>query len=196
MRVSSLPAIIKRQIPTAPLPLNYEAAKIALKACVDVDEAKEWADRATAIASYARQIQDRSLHDLAKRVELRAIRRLGELIGDDAGPARELGMTKWRIRGARKIAALPLHEFEAAIENPRVPSFSEFSNTLIKSSDGAWHEVRSKQTEHYRQMSHMLDYMELRIKEMPSRVTNEHLAIGSDGQINREEGARLRPRIV
>jgi len=45
------PALIP--VSTAQLPRTYEAAKRALSECSEVDECKDWADKAAALASYA-----------------------------------------------------------------------------------------------------------------------------------------------
>ncbi len=52
MNAPSLPII-----PDARLPRTYEAAKAALSECQQVDECKDWADKAAALASYARQAE-------------------------------------------------------------------------------------------------------------------------------------------
>ena len=65
---------------TAPLPERYEVAKTALKECHRVDECKDWADKAKALGSYARQADDDTLYKTAMRIQARAIRRSGELL--------------------------------------------------------------------------------------------------------------------
>jgi hypothetical protein len=52
----------------APLPITYTEARAALERCERVDECAEWADRAGALASYARQARDRELEAMAKRI--------------------------------------------------------------------------------------------------------------------------------
>lgn len=73
------------------LPATYEAARQALTECSRVDECKSWADKAAALASYARQAKDDSLLRLAQRIQLRAVNRCGELLKQiprgDAGGA-------------------------------------------------------------------------------------------------------------
>lgn len=71
----NLPAVA-----TASLPATYERAKQALSECVKLDECKDWADKAQAMASYARQAKDDSLYKQALRIQARAIRRCGELL--------------------------------------------------------------------------------------------------------------------
>src|SRR6516165_5724503 len=65
---------------TARLPSTYESAKTALAECHRIDECKDWADRAEALASYARQAKDDELRRMADRIQARAIHRAGELL--------------------------------------------------------------------------------------------------------------------
>jgi hypothetical protein len=51
-----------------------------LAECGKVDECKDWADKAAALGSYAKQSGDKSLFNLATRIQARAIRRCGELL--------------------------------------------------------------------------------------------------------------------
>jgi hypothetical protein len=62
------------------LPELYVGACVALSMCVEIDECKEWADKAEAIASYARQVKNDELGKMAKRIKNRANRRMGELL--------------------------------------------------------------------------------------------------------------------
>ena len=64
----------------AKLPAVYVEAQKALAACQKIDECKAWADKAAAIASYAKQAQDQTLMDTATRIKARAIRRCGEIL--------------------------------------------------------------------------------------------------------------------
>jgi hypothetical protein len=50
-----------------------------LAKCARIDECKSWADRAAALASYAKQADDEQLLNNAKRIKARAIDRMGEL---------------------------------------------------------------------------------------------------------------------
>ena len=70
-----LPSISNAQLPAA-----YSVAKKALAECEKIDECKDWADKAAALGSYARQSKDESLFKLATRIQARAIRRCGELL--------------------------------------------------------------------------------------------------------------------
>jgi hypothetical protein len=62
------------------LPTNYVSAKQALAACSKVDECKSWADKAMALKSYAKQMKDSQLEEMAQRIRDRAVRRGGEYV--------------------------------------------------------------------------------------------------------------------
>jgi len=64
----------------APLPAIYEKAKVSLADCVKIDECKDWADKAEALASYAKQANDTALRNMADRIQARAIQRCGVLL--------------------------------------------------------------------------------------------------------------------
>lgn len=76
----SIPAVIRRDVRNAQLPVNYKAAKTAIAECARLDECKDWSDKAAAMATYAKQIGDKSLLNDAKRIILRARERIGELL--------------------------------------------------------------------------------------------------------------------
>ena len=138
---ANLPAVA-----TARLPASYEAAQVALAACQKVDECKDWADRAGALASYARQSQDDALMKMAVRIKARAIRRAGELLaqieaGQGARDAKTGGMgdhlpLRSDVRSRRRvftlisrtqavrIAAVPEDSFEAQVEGPTPPTLT------------------------------------------------------------------------
>lgn len=78
--IRTIPAVIRSEIAHSKMPFNYEAAKAHLVLCVKVDDILEIRNRAEAIAAYAKQIQDVSMGDNAKRIILRATRRIGELL--------------------------------------------------------------------------------------------------------------------
>ena len=133
-------------IPGARLPVTYETAQKALAECSRVDECKGWSDKAAALASYARQAKDTTLHHLALRIQARAQRRMGELLkqvprGDAAGAnlmqhrrdgggppvtrtqiARDAGLSERQRKTALRIASVPEPDFTAAIDSPKPPT--------------------------------------------------------------------------
>ncbi len=72
-------ALAARQNETQ-LPASYVAARTALAECQSVDECKDWADKAAALAAYAKQAEDIELEQMAARIRARAMRRAGELL--------------------------------------------------------------------------------------------------------------------
>lgn len=123
------------------IPNKWNAAAVALAECKRVDEVKGWADKAAALAEYARQAQDRHLEIDAGEIRIRAERRLGQLLaeaekhpggrpetGPDRGPVlaedkpktlKESGISKNLSSRAQKIAAVPDEEFESAVKDWR-----------------------------------------------------------------------------
>jgi len=79
--LTRLPENLPR-LTAAKLPLAYESAKEALATCERIDECKDWADKMAALASYAKQADDKSLEVAATRIRARAIRRCGELLAE------------------------------------------------------------------------------------------------------------------
>ena len=72
----------------ARIPQTYANAKSALYTCASIDECQEWADKAAALASYAKQAEDEELMKMAIRIRDRAIRRAGAANGSaPGGPA-------------------------------------------------------------------------------------------------------------
>lgn len=147
MNALSLPSI-----PNARLPKAYEAAQAALAECQQVDECKEWADKAAALASYAKQAQDDVLERMAQRIRARAIRRAGELLAQiepaknqyDAsakvgpGPstrteaARDVGFSDRQQKTALRIASVPAEAFERQVEAPKPATLTELASQGIK----------------------------------------------------------------
>ena len=124
----------------ASLPAKYESAKVALAECERIDECKEWADKAAALASYAKQAEDQTLMNHAMRIQGRASRRIGELLkqfdarGGDRSKsaatdtfaqrdaAEDAGLSKRQQVSAVRIANIPAERFERAIEAPTPPT--------------------------------------------------------------------------
>lgn len=127
----------------AQLPQRYEHARTALAECVRIDECKSWADKAAAIASYARQAKDDTLKNDALRIQRRAEYRMGELLREiepgKTGPKPELhdgcvtqlsrrkaaedaGLSERQRNDAIAIAGIPEREFDDLIETGEVPT--------------------------------------------------------------------------
>lgn len=135
----NLPGIAK-----AKLPETYEHARNALDKCSRIDECAEWANKAEALASYAKQAHDDALRKMADRIQARAIRRCGELLraikaGTGGRPerekpvgappqvsrsqaARDAGLSRDQKVAALRVARIPESDFEAAVESDDPPT--------------------------------------------------------------------------
>ena len=131
----------------ARLPANYEQAKQALAECVSIDECKTWADKAEALKSYARQADDDDLYKHAIKVQVRAVRRCGELLkqfdarGGDRSKtdttvtsaptqkqaARAAGLSERKQVTAVRVANVPDDEFEEVIEGDERPTITSLA---------------------------------------------------------------------
>lgn len=148
---SALPALPGDlpNIARARLPAVYEGAKVALSECTRIDECQEWADKAEALASYAKQAQDDELRQMADRIQARAIRRCGELLSqikaarganqnirDGADPkvftrteaATEAGLSERKRKTALRVARIPQEEFDDAVESQEPPTVTALAD--------------------------------------------------------------------
>ena len=140
----NLPSIAK-----AKLPEIYMRAKDTLAECSRIDQCQEWADKAEALASYAKQAEDSSLRQMADRIQARAIRRCGELLRalapQETSPGRpaknsngtvtisrqqaaeDAGLSTRQKRTALRVANVPRSEFEAAVESSDPPTVTQLA---------------------------------------------------------------------
>lgn len=152
--MSALPANIS--VSSARLPQTYEAAKTALAECSAVDECKDWADKAAALASYAKQSNDDTLEKLAMRIRARAIRRAGELLKQiepatgknnqyaqvkeaadrplhsRSEAAREAGLSPYQQKTALRVANVPEPDFDAQVESEQPPTLTHLAQQGIQ----------------------------------------------------------------
>ena len=145
----------------AKLPVSYTKAREALEKCVDLDECKEWKDKAAALASYAKQADDEELYKSAMKIKGRAVRRMGELLKEiepgnkqDRGggrPSREgniregktpdvsrsaiaqaAGLSVDQAKQAIRVANIPKREFERLIDAEAPPTVTELAKMGTK----------------------------------------------------------------
>lgn len=132
----------------ARLPVAYEAAKVALANCASIDECKDWADKAEALASYAKQADDDTLRKHADRIQARAIRRCGELLkqfdgrGGDRSKsdgavisaptqrqaAEGAGISERQRVTAVRVANVPADTFEQHVESEAPPTVTKLAD--------------------------------------------------------------------
>lgn len=149
-----LPADIS--VSQARLPQAYEAAKTALANCAALDECQQWADKAEALASYAKQADDDTLRQMADRIQARAVRRAGELLkqfdarqgqnlptAKKAGAlpisqqamARDAGMSDHQRKQAVRVANVPAEQFEKQVESEAPPTVTALAKQGMKPRD-------------------------------------------------------------
>lgn len=139
---------IPSELDAARLPILYESAIQSLENCYRIDECKDWANKAEALASYYKQANDKIMFDMATRIQGRAVRRYGILLKEispgqgardgkrregDLTPltrtkaASQAGISEWGKVTALRIASIPEPVFEQAIEQDCPPSIAKLS---------------------------------------------------------------------
>jgi len=128
MRSPQFPAVIKQEIAQTEMPSALERAKAALAECWSLDVAKGIADEAKAIARYAAEKKGaEDLLRMARQIQVRAFRRIGQLLKDFKGklPGAPLAIENVSLR----IAAMSEQEFERALAEDRGSSPHLFVQT-------------------------------------------------------------------
>ena len=137
------------EMATSALPTNYSAMKVAIAECDKVDECKEWADKAAALAAYHRMSRDKENAARCERIRARAVDRAGEFQGKKqtgfrvssseektgsyaAGKA--AGMTEKQIDEAIAVNKVPRDQFERQVESDNPPTVSELARQGRKPS--------------------------------------------------------------
>lgn len=136
---TNLPSNIN--VANARLPETYEKAKTALATCTRIDECQDWANKAEALASYAKMADDDALRKMADRIQARAVRRCGELLKQYKSPgartdlpnngtvarsqkeaAKKAGISQRQRETAIGVAKVPDEDFSAAVESDDPPT--------------------------------------------------------------------------
>lgn len=154
--ISEVSIIHKLDISSAPLPVAYEKAKLAISECNNIDECKDWSDKAQALASYARQAGDDELEQMSKRIRARAMRRCGELLKmfdgrsgqnfpnakrDGAVPfsksqiGEAAGLSERQIKQSNNLSNISENDFNHQIESDQVPTLTQLSDQGKKKID-------------------------------------------------------------
>ena len=153
--MSAIPQENLPDISKATLPQSYVAAKTALAECSRLDECQSWANKAEAMASYAKQANDDALRKMADRIQARAIRRCGELLKqiepangartdkprDGADPkltrkqaATDAGLSERQRKTAIRVANIPADEFDQRVESENPPTITALADVGTKKS--------------------------------------------------------------
>ena len=204
----SLPANIN--ISQARLPATYEQAKAALSNCARIDECKDWADKAAALASYAKQADDDEMMKMAVRVRDRAIRRAGELLKQvepqpgkrtDVEPsggaptrlkaARDAGMSRDQMHTALRVANVPEADFERQVESRNPPTVSKLGEQGKKAAPRPAIDLKGRDPAEFNRAMHYVGEWE--------SVARTLTGLGHDAALpilNPSEAARLRAAIA
>ena len=198
-------------VSSASLPRTYEAARVALSECSQVDECKDWADKAAALASYARQADDQELERMAQRIRARAIRRAGELLkqlepnpggrpsetsgGDHRSfyrgdAARDAGMSEHQAKQATRVASVPEQDFERQVESEKPPTLSALAQQGIKPRENII-DLKGRDPKEYNRALHYVADFEGAAKELEGQAHDMILPT-----LNEKERERMRAAIA
>ncbi len=142
---------IERAPRNVPMPVEYITACKALAACISIDEAKHWSDKADALAAWSRIYQSNEASVQAKRLKLHAYRRMGHLAealqpsnrpaprgsgrGGNLPGAKALlrahGFSESAAQVIRGVSRISDEKFDAAIRRPDPPFASTFSRPIL-----------------------------------------------------------------
>lgn len=182
MNALSLPSI-----PDARLPQAYMAAQTALSECQQIDECKDWADKAAALASYAKQSQDESLMKMAARIKARAVRRAGELLNQiepqrganqniqegsrpnvatRSDAARDAGFSEHQQKQAQRIAAIPERDFDEQVEAPKPPTLTQLAQQGIKAKPKPVLDLKGRDPREFNRALHFIAIFEDYAREL------------------------------
>ena len=172
----------------AKLPATYENAKRALEQCADIDECQEWANKAEALASYARMADDETLMKMATRIKANAIRRAGELLkqvdgrgdhmkkeGDrlsQTSIASSAGMSPHQSKQAVRLANVPAEDFDRQVEGDNPPTVTSLAEQGTQKRDFAYQE----KPEGYAQATQLLgtvrEFADFCSKNSPEKIAS------------------------
>jgi hypothetical protein len=128
------------------VPVVYEEAVTALGRCLSLDDARQWDNKADALAAWAKIYHDDKVARQAKALKLHAYRRMGQLAhelrprdlpadargkfrGRAPGPVallRENGLGITHARAASRLATVPEKDFRPLVAMPSPPSPAKF----------------------------------------------------------------------
>lgn len=194
----------------ARLPQAYESAKNALTQCVALDECKDWADKAAALASYAKQANDDELMKMATRIRDRAIRRAGELLqqidgrgGDQSKTvvdhgfaptqrqaASDAGMSEHQQLQAVRIANIPREDFDRQVESDKPPTLSQLAMQGIqRPQPRPVVDLKGRDPGEFNLALHYVGGWEMAAKDIAALEHERALSILSPSEINRLRAA-------
>lgn len=192
---SSLPSVAD-----AKLPQTYERAKTAISECSRIDECKDWADKAQALASYARQAKDDSMRKMADRIQARAIRRAGELlkqvepatgrnlpnVSKMAGPSRseaaaEAGLSERQRNTALRVANIPEQSFSEQVESDSPPTVTALAEQGKRQAVN----LNGRNPDHFNKALHFIAAFDRHLKKCREYDIEQTVSVLSDDERDR-----------
>lgn len=205
MLESSNPQALQRTT-TPRMPAVYEAAKEQLAKCARIDECQDWADKAAALISYARQSEDEELEKLARRIRLRALTRIGEILkeiepqrgGDRKSKGRgrpvdrktaaeTAGLSERQRKTSLRLASVPKHKREALIESPNPPTVGQLAKKGTKTKAKPLVDLKGRDPVEFEASTRAQGYVELLVKT----ATDVAPAVAVRGSFDHERAALL-----
>lgn len=173
-------------VSSASLPKTYEAARNALAECASLDECQDWADKAAALASYAKQAKDDQLERMSQRIRARAIRRAGELLKQlDGRPlnaskqtegnhglisqteaARSAGLSAHQQLQAVRVASIPQDVFDTCIEDERPATITQLADMGKKESPKPLIDLQGRDPKQFSRSMHFVGMIEYYQREI------------------------------
>lgn len=177
-------------VSAASLPRTYTAAKTALAECAALDECQDWADKAAALASYAKQSRDDQLERMAQRIRARAIRRAGEILKQiepgKTGPkpeltnaadsqltrteaARAAGMSERQQVTAVRVASVPSDVFDILVEDDKPATITELAEMGTKSAPKPPIDLQGRDPKEFNRSMHFVGMFEFYREELAGK---------------------------
>lgn len=142
---ANFPIHVKPKIAQAIVPVVYSEAVNALTKCRSIDESKFWADKADALAAWAKIYKNNEAEAEAKRLKAHAYRRMSELAESmlptpdrrgrrQQGAKKHLlnaGLTPIQAVNVRRVGALPQKTFDSAIAQEKPPGIQRLATMGI-----------------------------------------------------------------
>ena len=157
----------------ARFPAVYERAKQALAECARIDECKDWANKAEALASYFQQSKNEQMMKDCRRIQARAIERCGELLrqiesgqgkvnqhtvlrdgADLKQPTREsvataAGLSERQRKAALRVVSVPKEQRDALIESDNPPTVTQLAERGKQSKPKPLHDLEGIDPTHF-----------------------------------------------
>lgn len=133
------------------LPVEFEEAVNSLIECRQIQDAKYWSDKASALAAWAKIYHSHKVEREAKLLKLHAYRKMAELTkeikkANGTAPRKTLegvGFTKWEANEVMAVGRASQKAFDNALSQERPPSPSSFKRYSENLEAGLFSSMRA-----------------------------------------------------